>query len=77
MVTELTGEALEQVLDMLTFRERRVLELRYGLGGCDPQTLDEVGREFQVTRERVRQIETQTLAKLSALAESQRLRDVG
>jgi RNA polymerase primary sigma factor len=54
-----------------------VLELRYGLGGCDPQTLDEVGREFQVTRERVRQIETQTLAKLSALAESQRLRDVG
>jgi RNA polymerase primary sigma factor len=74
---KLRMEALAQILDMLTYRERRVLELRYGLGGCDPQTLDEVGREFQVTRERVRQIETQTLAKLSALAESQRLRDVG
>src|SRR5262249_1447901 len=57
-------QALEDVLDMLTYRERRVLELRYGLGGNEPWTLDEVGRAFQVTRERVRQIESQTLAKL-------------
>ena len=56
--------------------ERRVLELRYGLDGNHPRTLDEVGRTFNVTRERVRQIENQSLKKLQALAESQKLRDV-
>ena len=68
-------EALTRVLGMLSYRERRVLELRYGLDGEQPRTLDEVGRAFNVTRERVRQIENQSLRKLQALAESQKLRD--
>jgi RNA polymerase primary sigma factor len=52
-----------------------VLELRYGLGGQRPQTLDEVGRTFNVTRERVRQIENQALRKLQNLPAAQQLRD--
>ena len=54
-----------------------MLELRYGLGGEHPRTLDEVGRTFNVTRERIRQIENQSLKKLQSLAEAQKLRDVG
>ena len=54
----------------------RVLELRYGLDGQQPRTLDEVGRAFNVTRERIRQIEHQGLKKLRALADAQRVRDV-
>jgi RNA polymerase primary sigma factor len=72
----LRKEALEQILSQLSERERRVLELRYGLNGEHPCTLDEVGRAFNVTRERIRQIENQSLKKLRALAESQKLRDV-
>ena len=53
----LTKEALREALENLSYRERRVLELRYGLGGEHPRTLDEVGRTFNVTRERIRQIE--------------------
>jgi RNA polymerase primary sigma factor len=64
------------VLGTLAYRERRILELRYGLNGERPCTLDEVGRTFNVTRERVRQIENQTLRKLQAMAESQKLREV-
>jgi RNA polymerase primary sigma factor len=60
---------------MLAPRERAVLELRYGLDGKPPRTLDEVGRTFNVTRERIRQIENQSLKKLRALADSQTLRD--
>ena len=56
---------------MLSPRERAVLELRYGLDGKPPRTLDEVGRTFNVTRERIRQIENQSLKKLRALADSQ------
>ncbi len=52
-----------------------MLELRYGLGGEHPRTLDEVGRTFNVTRERIRQIENQSLKKLQDLAEAQQLRD--
>jgi RNA polymerase primary sigma factor len=70
------NEALKDVLNTLSYRERRVLELRYGLGGEHPRTLDEVGRTFNVTRERIRQIENQSLQKLAGLAEAQRLRDV-
>jgi RNA polymerase primary sigma factor len=70
----LRKEALKKVLNTLSERERRVLELRYGLNGEQPKTLDEVGRTFQVTRERIRQIENQSLKKLRALADSQRLR---
>ena len=62
----LTKEALREALENLSYRERRVLELRYGLGGEHPRTLDEVGRTFNVTRERIRQIENQSLKKLPA-----------
>jgi RNA polymerase primary sigma factor len=74
--TTLRKETLRRILDTLSLRERRVLEMRYGLDGQQPRTLDEVGRTFNVTRERVRQIENQCLKKLQALAEAQKLRDV-
>jgi RNA polymerase primary sigma factor len=73
---ELRKAALRRVLGSLSPRERRVLELRFGLDGEHPRTLDEVGRTFNVTRERIRQIENQSLKKLRALAEAQLLRDV-
>jgi RNA polymerase primary sigma factor len=69
-------EALRGILGSLSHRERRVLELRYGLDGEQPRTLDEVGRTFNVTRERIRQIENQSLKKLRALADAGKLRDV-
>ena len=69
-------EALRAILGTLSQRERRVLELRYGLDGEHPRTLDEVGRTFNVTRERIRQIENQCLKKLRAMAGSHALRDV-
>jgi RNA polymerase primary sigma factor len=72
----LRNESLALAMSMLGERERRVLELRFGLNGEAPRTLDEVGRAFNVTRERIRQIENQSLKKLRALAESQKLRDV-
>jgi RNA polymerase primary sigma factor len=72
----LRQELLRSILGTLSHRERRVLELRYGLGGEQPCTLDEVGRAFNVTRERIRQIENQSLKKLRALAETGSLRDV-
>ncbi len=71
----LTKEALREALENLGYRERRVLELRYGLGGEHPRTLDEVGRTFNVTRERIRQIENQSLKKLQKLYEAEKLRD--
>ncbi len=73
---ELRKAALQRVLSSLSPRERRVLELRYGLDGEHPRTLDEVGRTFNVTRERIRQIENQSLKKLRALAEAQSLKNV-
>ncbi len=72
----ITKEALREALEDLSYRERRVLELRYGLGGERPRTLDEVARRFNVTRERIRQIENQSLKKLQSLAEAQKLREV-
>jgi RNA polymerase primary sigma factor len=74
--TALQRESLRKILESLSERERRVLELRYGLDGQQPRTLDEVGRAFNVTRERIRQIEHQGLKKLRALADAQRVRDV-
>ena len=68
-------EELSAVLDTLTHRERKVIELRFGLKGEHPRTLEEVGQKFDVTRERIRQIEAKTLAKLRAYRDSQRLRD--
>ncbi len=66
--------ALADCLDLLNERQRTVLELRYGLGGERPRTLDEVGLVISVTRERVRQIEKQSLTQLERLAEAQQLR---
>jgi RNA polymerase primary sigma factor len=71
----LTKEALRKALENLSYRERRILELRYGLGSEHPRTLDEVGRTFNVTRERIRQIENHSLKKLQNLREAQQLRD--
>ena len=71
----LRRENLRRALATLPQREREVIELRYGLTGKRPYTLEEVGRNFNVTRERIRQIENHTLKKLEALPEAQRLRD--
>jgi RNA polymerase primary sigma factor len=72
----LQREDIQRALDALPERERQVIELRYGLRGHDPLTLEEVGRAFGVTRERVRQIESTTLKKLKQLPEAQRLREL-
>jgi RNA polymerase primary sigma factor len=72
----LRRDALRAILGALSPRERQVLELRYGLDGRQPRTLDEVGRAFNVTRERIRQIEHQSLKKLRALADAASVRDV-
>ena len=62
-------------LENLSYRERRVVELRYGLFGEQPRTLDDVGRMFGLTRERARQIEEHAVRKLASLAEAQGLRE--
>ena len=69
-------QTLAKCLETLVYRERRVLELRFGLNGEQPHTLEEVGLVFEVSRERIRQIETTVLKKLRSLVESQSLRDV-
>src|SRR6056297_2918764 len=71
----LLKEQLEGVLKTLTQREKRVLELRFGITDGHPHTLEEVGREFGVTRERIRQIEAKALRKLRHLSRSKKLRD--
>jgi RNA polymerase primary sigma factor len=71
----LRRENLRRALAALPEREREVIEMRFGLSGERPYTLEEVGRAFNVTRERIRQIENHTLKKLEALPEAQRLRD--
>ena len=73
-VESVAHTALYDALDSLSYRERRVIELRYGLNGQHPTTLDEIGRRFNVTRERIRQIEKHTLHKLQRLPETQQLR---
>jgi RNA polymerase primary sigma factor len=72
----LQREDIQRALDALPERERQVIELRYGLRGHEPLTLEEVGRAFGVTRERIRQIENNTLKKLKQLPEAQRLREL-
>ena len=69
-IDDAQGDAAARSSARSRSRERRVLELRYGLDGEHPRTLDEVGRTFNVTRERIRQIENQSLKKLRALAET-------
>jgi len=70
------SRSLTESLASLSLRERRVLELRYGLDGREPATLDEIGVIFSVTRERIRQIEKNSMGKLSALTEMKNLQDV-
>jgi RNA polymerase primary sigma factor len=71
----LRKENVRKALAALPAREREVIEMRFGLTGERPRTLEEVGRAFNVTRERIRQIENHTLKKLESLPEAQRLRD--
>ena len=70
------AETLKRILGTLSHRERRVLELRYGLDGEHPRTLDEVGRTFNVTRERIRQIESRSFQKLKTSTEIDDLREI-
>jgi len=71
----LRKDNVRRALETLPAREREVIEMRFGLTGTRPYTLEEVGRAFNVTRERIRQIENHTLKKLESLPEAQRLRD--
>ena len=71
----LLREQLEEVLDTLTPREKKVLELRFGMADGHSRTLEEVGKEFNVTRERIRQIEAKALRKLRHTSRSKKLRD--
>jgi RNA polymerase primary sigma factor len=71
----LLQEQLDSVLHTLSEREKKVVQLRFGLTDGHPRTLEEVGREFGVTRERIRQIESKTLSKLRHPSRSQKLRD--
>jgi RNA polymerase primary sigma factor len=71
----LRRENVRRALATLPQREREVIEMRFGLTGGRPRTLEEVGRAFNVTRERIRQIENHTLKKLESLPEAQKLRD--
>jgi RNA polymerase primary sigma factor len=73
---QMTRSRLADALQNLSYRERRVVELRHGLFGEQPRTLDEVGRMFNLTRERTRQVEEHALRKLASLAEAHGLRDV-
>jgi len=68
-------EELDTALNTLTHRERKIIRLRFGLAGGHPHTLEEVGQTLGVTRERIRQIEAKTLAKLKTYRETQRLRE--
>ena len=71
----LLKEQLMSVLDTLTPREKKVLELRFGINDGRTRTLEEVGKEFNVTRERIRQIEAKALRKLRHPSRSKKLRD--
>ncbi len=68
-------EQIGEVLSSLTHRERRVLQLRFGLEDGRSRTLEEVGKEFNVTRERIRQIEAKALRKLRHPSRSRKLKD--
>ncbi len=73
---EIRREELFKVLDSLPARDRKVLELRFGLKGERPRTLEEVGERFGVTRERIRQVEAKTLNRLKNYRDAQGLRDI-
>ena len=68
-------EDLRKTLDGLPERERKIIELRYGLSGNDPMTLEQVGQDFGVTRERIRQMEIRTLRRLQKFRMARALQD--
>ena len=72
---QMLKEQMEDVLETLSERERAVLEMRFGLDGSQGRTLEEVGREFGVTRERIRQIEAKALRKLRHPSRAKKLKD--
>src|SRR5918997_1765360 len=74
-VESMRDERLQACLDNLPYRDKRIIELRFGLNGEAPQTLDKVAKLFQLPRERTRQIEEGALRKLATLAEAQALRE--
>lgn len=68
-------EILEDVLGSLSFREQKIIELRFGLDGQEPRTLEDIGRAFNITKERVRQIEVTCLEKMRKMSSAQSLRE--
>ena len=72
--SQITSDAVEKVLSSLSFREAQVIRLRFGIGGGSPQTLEQVGQHFGVTRERIRQIEAKALKKLRAPKNARQLK---
>jgi RNA polymerase primary sigma factor len=75
VAAKMRRKEVQELLETLSHRERKVLELRFGLRGEDPRTLEEVGQRFGVTRERIRQIEAKTLTKLKSYRDSDKLRE--
>ncbi|MCW2950218.1 MAG: polymerase sigma factor RpoD [Thermoleophilia bacterium] len=73
VVAKMRRQEVAEILDTLSHRDRKVLELRFGLRGEEPRTLEEVGQRFGVTRERIRQIEAKTLSKLKSYRDSKKL----
>ena len=73
--SKLLRDQLNEVLDTLTEREQKVLRLRFGMDDGRARTLEEVGKEFQVTRERIRQIEAKALRRLRHPSKSRKLKD--
>ena len=71
----LLKEQLEEAMSALTEREKEVLKMRFGLNEAQPLTLEQVGKYFNVTRERIRQIEAKALRKLKHTSRSKKLRD--
>ena len=75
MSKELLKEAMNKVLETLSPREKKVLIMRFGLDDGKPKTLEEVGKEFKVTRERIRQIEAKAIRKLKHPTRARKLKD--
>ena len=73
--TGVRDSILESVIDRLSFRERKIIEMRYGLENRDTMTLEDIGRAFNITKERVRQIEVSSLEKMRKMSIAQPLRD--